>query len=203
MHKHKIGDYIHLTTTVRTLIGKITKIEKEKLWGIYISQKEIYEGKYVPSYNKTIRKATEEEILKFKQKIAEHIAEANMISKNEIEEKIEYLEETKEKLENEFDEEEYDEMLNEIYEEVNICGYKYEPSHALKLIDEIAYDTGFNEWQSECITEKEEEIDNEIQDLEDEIQELQEEYEEYLENNPNINITYEQWEKMKLTAGEL
>lgn len=40
----------------------------------------------------------------------------------------------------------FDEFLNCNYELVNICGYEYEPAHALKLIDNIAYNVEFNNW---------------------------------------------------------
>ena len=36
----------------------------------------------------------------------------------------------------------YDEMLDECYEEIDICGYKYSPSVALYRVDEIAYNCG-------------------------------------------------------------
>ena len=42
--------------------------------------------------------------------------------------------------------ERYDDMLDEIYGECQIAGYKYSTSHALKIVDRIAYDTGFCDW---------------------------------------------------------
>jgi AraC-like DNA-binding protein len=42
----------------------------------------------------------------------------------------------------------YDEFLNEIYGDINICGIEYPASQALKSVDEIAYDCGFNDWLS-------------------------------------------------------
>ena len=33
----------------------------------------------------------------------------------------------------------FDEMLDECYEEVTICGYTYSPSGALRRVDEVAY----------------------------------------------------------------
>jgi len=43
--------------------------------------------------------------------------------------------------------ERYDEMLDS-YDEVDVCGYKYSPSHALKQIDPIAYRVGFSDYLS-------------------------------------------------------
>ena len=50
-------------------------------------------------------------------------------------------------------EEEYDDFLDEIYEEINICGHTYSPSISLYRVDEVAYHQGFleyldvNEWE--------------------------------------------------------
>lgn len=41
----------------------------------------------------------------------------------------------------------YDEMLDEVYGEVELFGqYHYDHSRALKELDPIAYDCGFNDW---------------------------------------------------------
>lgn len=40
----------------------------------------------------------------------------------------------------------FNEMLDEIYEAVSICGYTYIASHALKEIDPIAYEEEYNNW---------------------------------------------------------
>jgi hypothetical protein len=42
----------------------------------------------------------------------------------------------------------YDEMLDECYPMVDVCGYTYDPSRALKELDPIAYRCGFNDWLS-------------------------------------------------------
>ena len=44
------------------------------------------------------------------------------------------------------DETAYDEMLDECYEEIDICGLKYAPSIALYRTDEIAYRCGMNDY---------------------------------------------------------
>ena len=40
----------------------------------------------------------------------------------------------------------YDDVLDEIYEEAKICGYEYSPAQALKAVDPIAYQCGYNDW---------------------------------------------------------
>ena len=42
----------------------------------------------------------------------------------------------------------YNEYLDEVYETVSICGYEYDASHALKMVDPTAYGVGFNDWLS-------------------------------------------------------
>ena len=41
--------------------------------------------------------------------------------------------------------EQYDETLDECYGLVKICGLEYSTSHALKMVDEVAYKCGFND----------------------------------------------------------
>ena len=45
-------------------------------------------------------------------------------------------------------EQKYDEYLDEVYGEIEICGFKYAASRALKNVDEIAYRVGFADWES-------------------------------------------------------
>lgn len=40
----------------------------------------------------------------------------------------------------------YDEMLDEIYPEVQIAGLNYSTSHALREVDPTAYRCGFADW---------------------------------------------------------
>lgn len=55
----------------------------------------------------------------------------------------------------------YDEMLDE-HQEVDVCGFKYSPSYALKRLDETAYRCGFNDWlDSEELTTDPTEADEE------------------------------------------
>jgi hypothetical protein len=43
----------------------------------------------------------------------------------------------------------YNEMLDEVYGTVNIAGYEYDTSKALKEIDPIAYRVGMNDYESQ------------------------------------------------------
>jgi len=45
------------------------------------------------------------------------------------------------------DEDEYDNMLDDCFGDVNICGIDYSASQAFKSVDEIAYDCGFSDYQ--------------------------------------------------------
>ena len=40
----------------------------------------------------------------------------------------------------------YDMMLDECYEEINVCGYTFNPSYALKELDLIVYNCGKNDY---------------------------------------------------------
>lgn len=42
----------------------------------------------------------------------------------------------------------FDEMLDECYDEIQICGYRYSPSRALSEVDPIAYREEFLAWIS-------------------------------------------------------
>jgi len=40
----------------------------------------------------------------------------------------------------------FDEMLDEVFGKVNICGYEYISSYALQELDPVAYREEFNSW---------------------------------------------------------
>lgn len=46
-----------------------------------------------------------------------------------------------------YTEEEYEDILNEIYGDVEICGISFESARALKELDPIAFDCGFADYQ--------------------------------------------------------
>lgn len=50
-------------------------------------------------------------------------------------------------------EEMYEDMLNDCYEPVSICGYNYDAGRALRLIDETAFRCGCSDWSSEDFEE--------------------------------------------------
>ena len=63
----------------------------------------------------------------------------------------------------------YDDMLDEVYEDVQIAGYSYSTSNALKEVDPIAYHTGMSDWlDGEGITTDESEADEESDDEDEE-----------------------------------
>lgn len=70
----------------------------------------------------------------------------NKINKYEVESK-EYLEtEILENCQKIYEEQEYMEFLDDVYEEVDVCGYKYEAGRLLQSIDPIAFRCGMFEW---------------------------------------------------------
>jgi hypothetical protein len=47
----------------------------------------------------------------------------------------------------------YEELLNECYEPVNICGYEYDQGHALRQLDPVAFRCGVCDYESEQFEE--------------------------------------------------
>lgn len=69
---------------------------------------------------------------------------------------------------------EYIEMLDEVYEEVTICGMAYSAGTALEAVDPVAFRCGLGDYESEIQAELEDAIENEdysdidwIEELED------------------------------------
>lgn len=82
-------------------------------------------------------------------------------------------------------EREYDDFLNDCYEEVEICGQTYAAAYALKMVDEVSYNTGKSDYEDSL--EKEEnddykELAEELEELESELEGLENELEEAEEN---------------------
>jgi len=73
---------------------------------------------------------------------------------------------TREEVEDEvrsYAEETYDDMLDDCYPEVNICGFTYSASRAWESVDSIAYRCGFSDyenWLYDDIEEIEDEEDS-------------------------------------------
>lgn len=53
----------------------------------------------------------------------------------------------------------YDEMLDECYEEANVCGYSYSPSVALYRLDPVAYNCGRSDWEDSMASDLEYEFE--------------------------------------------
>ena len=79
------------------------------------------------------------------------------------------------------DESDYADMLDDVYGEVEICGLAYSASHALKMVDPVAFHVGFSDWAS-CrdneefeeyndLTERLDELESELSNLQDELEE--------------------------------
>lgn len=49
----------------------------------------------------------------------------------------------------------YQDMLDDCWEIVTICGHQYDPGRALRLVDEIAFRCGCSDWSSEEFEELE------------------------------------------------
>lgn len=84
---------------------------------------------------------------------------------------------------------EYDQMLDEVYGDVEICGYTYSSSRALKLLDEIAYDCGKSDYESNYDLDDVEEyqdLKQELEDLESELEELETELEDFENQLDNL-----------------
>lgn len=122
----------------------------------------------------------------------------------EINAKIEKLEESKEEaqikadefavLMDEFDKsehlshDEYDDMLDEVYGDCNIAGMSYSTSKALKDVDTVAYNVGFNDWvdgyeieniaEYQELKDEHEEAEREVESIESQIIDLEDEREE-------------------------
>ena len=71
---------------------------------------------------------------------------------------------------------EYDEMLDEIYGDVEICGMNYSSSQALKELDPIAYRCGKGDYESNYDLDNCEEysdLKDELESLEDQLSDLE------------------------------
>ena len=71
---------------------------------------------------------------------------------------------------------EYDEMLDEVYGDVEICGMTYSSSRALKLLDPVAYRCAKNDFESDYDLDNCEEysdLKDELESLEDQLSDLE------------------------------
>jgi hypothetical protein len=57
--------------------------------------------------------------------------------------------------------EQYRDLLDEIYGDTEVCGMSYSAGRALQILDEVAFRCGLGDYESEIQTELEEAIENE------------------------------------------
>lgn len=104
--------------------------------------------------------------------------------KNQIDEKqkeIDYFEYS-------CSDDEYDQFLDDVYGDVQVCSFEYSTSQALKLLDPIAYRCGKSDYESnynlnDCeeyndLKDDLESLEDQLSDLENELEELNDELEE-------------------------
>jgi len=87
---------------------------------------------------------------------------------------------------------EYDQYLDDVYGDVQVCSFEYPTSQALKLLDPIAYRCGKSDYETDYdlddveeyndLKDKLESLENQLSDLESELEELNDQL-EYLEND--------------------
>lgn len=80
---------------------------------------------------------------------------------------------------------EYDEMLDEVYGDVEVCGMTYSSSRALKELDPVAYNCGKSDYEANydldnCeeytdLRDKLEGLESDLESLNEELEELQDE----------------------------
>ena len=73
----------------------------------------------------------------------------------------------------------YEDMLDDVYGEVEIAGLSYSTSYALKELDLIAYREGFNNWiDTEEIIELDSDVNCHARDMESALEEYQDSQED-------------------------
>ena len=98
-----------------------------------------------------------------------------------IEEQIKAKQSEIDNFEYEMTDEQYGELLDEIYGDVEVCGNTYNASYALKELDPIAYRVGKSDYESSYDLDEVEDYQNlqsELEDLESELESLEEELED-------------------------
>lgn len=87
------------------------------------------------------------------------------------------IEEEQEQIEVEPDEDSYEEVLNDLYGVIDICGYSYNAGYVLKTLDPIAFSCGANDYANFIDikeTEAYKELTEELESVTDYIEEIQE-----------------------------
>ena len=84
----------------------------------------------------------------------------------DLEQELAELREREQELEANENPSEYDDMLDEVYGMVNVCGYEYESSRLLKEIDPTAYDCGHSDYNSSLLSDIQSEIEDKVAEIE-------------------------------------
>ena len=87
----------------------------------------------------------------------------------DLREELEELKKRKEELDRNDNMEEYEEMLDSLYGEVTVANMTFSTSYALKELDPIAFNCGHSDFNSELISE----IEDEIETKEIEVKEME------------------------------
>lgn len=85
----------------------------------------------------------------------------------DLEEELAELKKREEELENNDNEEEYDEMLDNCYGDIDVCGYKYPASRLLSEVDPIAYNCGHSDYNSSLLSDIQSEIEEKVAEIEE------------------------------------
>ena len=87
---------------------------------------------------------------------------------DELKQELEALQARAYELENNENEDEYNDMLNDVYGDIDIAGMMYNVATILKEVDPTAYRCGHSDFNDSLLSD----VNNEIADKEQEISEL-------------------------------
>jgi hypothetical protein len=78
---------------------------------------------------------------------------------NDVIEEQEKLKKRLDILERGFNDDEYENFLNESFGDLKVCGHSYQAGHVLKIVDRVAFNMGLNNYNNEEITKLKEKIE--------------------------------------------
>jgi hypothetical protein len=82
-------------------------------------------------------------------------------------------------------EEAYDAMLDDTYGDIDVCGYSYSASYALKELDPTAYRVGLSDFESSLLDDSRDEIKEQLDYIYERILEIDDEIEELEKDDDN------------------
>lgn len=85
----------------------------------------------------------------------------------ELEEELAELKKREEELENNDNEEEYDDMLDSCYPDIEIMGMTYSTSKVLSEVDPIAYRCGHSDYNDSLLSDIQSEIEEKVAEIEE------------------------------------